>query len=366
MPLCLDDSAPDSWGRTVVNASVGAVGAELDPLVYLLESGSDRVGAVDFQKSANEYVPRSPMTAPLAQLVHASETSGPRTGRSSWRTGRRRASSSYASCMAASPKSRQPRGPRREEQFAFEVMRRTLGIPIVHWDDGSQDAMVDGHFELADGRRGAVEVTTAAVQAAMQAEAEVSKWALQIPGLRWAWHINVGTDVRRAEFEQHLRLLLPRCEQQGVLNVDAVNPLPDLLDSLRWYFDHDIEAGASATTSYPGRIYIVPGTGSGGGIPDNLDGFSAWLGEQLATERFASDLAKLNNSGRAERHLWLCIHETWLSFGYDMHVAWEATLPTEPFIPPTGLTGVWLATSLKNPILYWTADRGWARTDAFD
>jgi serine/threonine-protein kinase HipA len=73
MPLCIDDAAPDSWGRSVINANLGAVGAELDPLVYLLESGSDRVGAIDFQASAIDYVPRAPVHAPLDQLMTAAD-----------------------------------------------------------------------------------------------------------------------------------------------------------------------------------------------------------------------------------------------------------------------------------------------------
>jgi serine/threonine-protein kinase HipA len=73
MPLCIDDAAPDSWGRSVINANLGAVGAEFDPLMYLLESGSDRVGAIDFQASATDYVPRAPVHAPLEQLMTAAD-----------------------------------------------------------------------------------------------------------------------------------------------------------------------------------------------------------------------------------------------------------------------------------------------------
>ena len=73
MPLCIDDAAPDSWGRAVINAKLGAVGTELDPLVYMLESGSDRGGAIDFQASPTEYVPRAPSRAPLDQLVAAAD-----------------------------------------------------------------------------------------------------------------------------------------------------------------------------------------------------------------------------------------------------------------------------------------------------
>lgn len=73
VPLCLDDAAPDSWGRAVINAHLGEVGNELDVLTYLIESGSDRVGALDFQRSPTEYVPRAPVHAPLEQLLEAAD-----------------------------------------------------------------------------------------------------------------------------------------------------------------------------------------------------------------------------------------------------------------------------------------------------
>jgi len=58
------DAAPDAWGRRVIlNRKFGARRKdldklELDELTFLLESGSDRIGALDFQNSAVDYVPR--------------------------------------------------------------------------------------------------------------------------------------------------------------------------------------------------------------------------------------------------------------------------------------------------------------------
>jgi serine/threonine-protein kinase HipA len=77
MPNCVRDAAPDAWGRRVIlNLKLGARGrnadtAELDELTYLLESGSDRTGALDFQLSAMEYVPREAATASLDDLLAA-------------------------------------------------------------------------------------------------------------------------------------------------------------------------------------------------------------------------------------------------------------------------------------------------------
>jgi serine/threonine-protein kinase HipA len=64
MPGSIRDAAPDAWGRRIIiNRKLGMRGrqidtTELDELTYLLESGSDRIGALDFQLSATEYVPR--------------------------------------------------------------------------------------------------------------------------------------------------------------------------------------------------------------------------------------------------------------------------------------------------------------------
>tara|TARA_Y100001001_G_scaffold154949_1_gene170239 strand:+ start:595 stop:1845 length:1251 start_codon:yes stop_codon:yes gene_type:complete len=77
MPSCLRDGAPDAWGRRVVlNRLLGQSGRDTDPggldeLTYLLNSGSDRPGALDFQRSASEYVPRQPGGATLEQLLEA-------------------------------------------------------------------------------------------------------------------------------------------------------------------------------------------------------------------------------------------------------------------------------------------------------
>lgn len=77
MPNCLRDASPDAWGRRVIiNRKLGAGGpqvdtTEFDELTYLLESGSDRIGALDFQQSATRYVAREATTASLDELLSA-------------------------------------------------------------------------------------------------------------------------------------------------------------------------------------------------------------------------------------------------------------------------------------------------------
>jgi serine/threonine-protein kinase HipA len=79
MAGCLRDAAPDAWGRRVIlnrifgRKSKGVDIGALDELTYLLKSGSDRIGALDFQRSAKEYVPRAVQTAILEELLNAAE-----------------------------------------------------------------------------------------------------------------------------------------------------------------------------------------------------------------------------------------------------------------------------------------------------
>lgn len=74
---CIADAAPDSWGqRVILNRRVGRNAVDttdLNLLSYLLESGSDRIGALDFQTSASEYVARSTGHATLTELAQSAQ-----------------------------------------------------------------------------------------------------------------------------------------------------------------------------------------------------------------------------------------------------------------------------------------------------
>lgn len=64
--------------RVMINRKLGMKGGdaalvELDELTYLLDSGSDRIGALDFQVSATQYVPRHTQQPTLEALLTAAE-----------------------------------------------------------------------------------------------------------------------------------------------------------------------------------------------------------------------------------------------------------------------------------------------------
>ncbi|MCH9734090.1 MAG: HipA domain-containing protein [Actinomycetia bacterium] len=74
----LRDAGPDAWGQRVILERLGAATgpdadpADLDQITYFLESGSDRIGGIDFQSSSKDYVAREG-TAGLDELHGAAE-----------------------------------------------------------------------------------------------------------------------------------------------------------------------------------------------------------------------------------------------------------------------------------------------------
>jgi len=79
MPSCIRDASPDAWGRRVlINRKLGGTSKnsadiELDEMTYLLESGSDRIGALDFQRSPTQYTPRQTQQPSLENLQTAAD-----------------------------------------------------------------------------------------------------------------------------------------------------------------------------------------------------------------------------------------------------------------------------------------------------
>lgn len=79
MANCIRDGSPDAWGRRVIiNRLTGKRSPtddtpNISELAFLLQSGSDRIGALDFQVSATNYEPRLAAEASLDDLLMAAE-----------------------------------------------------------------------------------------------------------------------------------------------------------------------------------------------------------------------------------------------------------------------------------------------------
>ena len=76
---CLRDGSPDAWGRRVLlnrlsndPAYTGELN-ESDQLLFMLHSGSNRTGSLDFQSSATQYTPRVNESGTLEELLTSAE-----------------------------------------------------------------------------------------------------------------------------------------------------------------------------------------------------------------------------------------------------------------------------------------------------
>lgn len=75
----LRDASPDAWGRRVIahrlSGSHGGANefADLDEITLMLQSGSDRTGALDFQASPGDYVPREADNETLERLLDSAD-----------------------------------------------------------------------------------------------------------------------------------------------------------------------------------------------------------------------------------------------------------------------------------------------------
>lgn len=68
------DAAPDAWGRRVIHSKLDLdLDQFLDEMTYMMNSSSDRIGSIDFQESATNYIPREEEQATLYELQSAAE-----------------------------------------------------------------------------------------------------------------------------------------------------------------------------------------------------------------------------------------------------------------------------------------------------
>ena len=73
---CIEDALPGTWGRRVLARHETSQGdplnaEDLHPFTLMLDSGSDRIGALDFQLSSREYSPRESSGYSLETMLRA-------------------------------------------------------------------------------------------------------------------------------------------------------------------------------------------------------------------------------------------------------------------------------------------------------
>jgi hypothetical protein len=257
---------------------------------------------------------------------------------------------------------------RPDEDVARELMAQALGVPVVRHDDGSQPGMYDIGFTLADGRRGAAEMTSIADPLDRQWTANARyDDKRRIDGSMWAWMVKRrGRAIGLGELMTHLRVLAPLAEERNQTDLDVVVLDPELqhIASVRWFREAKIDVYAFRSTDHPGRVSFTGDNKGAMGDELPLDPLLDWLEQQLTDPAFDADFAKINDSGCEEQHLVLRVDiGNRIPDQLAMALIDRASiLPTRrPSIPGRYLTGLWLIPEFGWSAVCWTVDDGWRR-----
>jgi hypothetical protein len=146
-----------------------------------------------------------------------------------------------------------------------------------------------------------------------------------------------------------------------------------------WGWDEQVQLGFHARAFDPGHWQIITVGGADAGMlnveyrpgeiylarievhPDYSE-----VDTLLGTERMQSKLAKLADSGKAERHLFLVVLQAAFSLPVHDSLAWGGPLPGGVPQLPDGLSQLWLLTGIvAGGVVRAVSGQGWHRDDPY-
>jgi len=255
--------------------------------------------------------------------------------------------------------------PRRDERFAFEIVRQVTGATVLHADIPSAgDGTIDAWIEYPDGRRGALEVTTVGDSAEFQLRAllERHKGEFPNPGKN-LWEVAIGhaTEFPRVRAMYARAILL-----MEALGIDSADQLPDFwLDDdreLQWLVD-DSESSIRSYPSIPKgkREHVILAHPAVGAFwESDGDAILSGLRDSLIQPVVKHHVAKLLRHEASERHLFLISGFTGLTPAAVVALIGPESVPQEDPVLPNGITHLWLTAGYGQQILFWRRGLGWA------
>lgn len=260
--------------------------------------------------------------------------------------------------------------PSRAERVAFEIVRRVLGAQVEHHDTAGRQRAVDGLIKYNDGSQAALEVTLLTDSDAYEVETMLARddFTWQVSGCSWWWtaSLNAGVNLRRLRAD--LPDLLRWCEAHSITRPRAWMRVQHLPDGDRWRDWLETAgvalAGHPDITHRPGEVMVTPA--STGGAVGDVDSVASWLDKELARPRTRRKVAKLADSGLAERHLFLVVDYTGAPFPGFYALAWAAGVPAAMPELPGDLARVWLAPRWSQAVLTYDVHSGWERHEPYD
>ncbi|MFJ8730341.1 hypothetical protein [Streptomyces bauhiniae] len=251
-----------------------------------------------------------------------------------------------------------------DERAACLVAERVLGAKAIPWDVGGRDGAVDAFLIFPSGKRAAFEVTKLAADGALQIDSLLGKdnHAWPTPG-RWWWSIEIGSPRDIPRLRKCYARIAMLCEQNNA-NSPYILWRRNFEDAdLNWLIEesdsemHGYPSIAAVDGGLKRDVMVVP-SGRGGGVDRLLLGLRSDLEDAFSRPHMARHFDKVARSEADERHLYVPLHFTALSFNVACGLMDGTTLPPEPPPLPTKVTHLWIAHQFSRRVLLWTPE-GW-------
>ncbi len=236
---------------------------------------------------------------------------------------------------------------RSDEQFAFAVVERVLGVRVEPYDLGGRQNAVDGLLHFPDGRIGVLEISSLGPEAEAAITgvlANRAKRRYTIDGLRSTWLVTVPRDFPPKNLKGIDALLL-ECERNDATSLEHLYEAA-VLGQVSAAVGDAVDAGVSAdvarSSTGPPEVWVMVD-----GVGGATDGGEHLLPSELATHLLSptmqSKLAKLGKDGYEDRHLFLSVRMSAFTFAVTDNLYFGGPLPNETPQLPGGLSQLWLA-----------------------
>jgi hypothetical protein len=258
---------------------------------------------------------------------------------------------------------------RREERFAFDVVRRILATTVEPYDIGGRQGAVDAILHQPDGSMAALEVSSIGPND----EARIIHYlgnrgyCKSIAGVTRRWLIEVPRGFHPADMRKFDRLL-PWCEARGAEHLSELagaNQEVDDLLNLGMRANVLPNAAGQSDADMSRVFFVLPPMGgfSGRGMTSLPDELAA----VLSTPNMQAKIRKLAATGLEERHLLLIVRPSAFSWPVYDGLAFGGPLPSEAPLLPNGLSQIWLLSGIRaGGVVRGISGRRWYRDHPYD
>jgi len=249
-----------------------------------------------------------------------------------------------------------------QERLAFAVTATVLGVKVEPYDRAGRQRAVDAILHYPDGRTAALEVSSTGPddEAPIQHFLGDRGHSKTIPEVNGTWIVELPRRFHPASMPKVERALR-QCEEQGFkLLAELATADPDVSR----LYGQGVRALLTAATGSKAYFVLLPTAkppwAGATGLPGEVDTL-------LGTERMQSKLAKLADSGKAERHLFLVVLQAAFSLPVHDLLAWGGPLPGGVPHLPDGLSQLWLLTGVvAGGVVRAVSGQGWHRDAPYD